>query len=563
MKKIHLILLGFVLCLASCTDLDQDPLAQPSRDNWYSNQTEFEMAINDFYRIVFWPMTNEVWTDNRTSRDSPGSTIVSGSFNSESGEAYTIWTNAYKAIARANNVILSLDNGRANGISEKLLIQYEAEARFARASRYAELVFLYGDVVYVDRDLTLEEGFSMSRTPKREIITKIYEDYDFAIKNLPVTYSDKQRATKGAALALKARWALFFGDYDIAIECAQECMDLDIYELYNDFESLFLTKNAKESIFLLPRSFTYDVSVITDSRQWIPRNASGYVSKTPSWALFAAFECTDGLPIDKSPLFDPHNPFENRDPRCTATIVEFGTEWFGFDYNPHPDALEVMNYTTGKMVKNQDTRANAEFASFNGLLLKKGIDLTWGTSTGYKPDNDYVIMRYADLLLVYAEAKIELNQIDQSVLDAINKVRARAYGVDYTDTSRYPAITMTSQDELRRILRRERRVEFAFEGLRYYDIVRWRIAGPALNKPSCGMLYPAKELRDKVVKAGHWFWAYPPVMDENDIADFSRLIDEGLVMVLSQGNWNDREYLWPIPSREIVINSNLTQNPGY
>ena len=563
MRKIHLILLVFTIYLASCTDLNQDPLAQPSRDNWYSNQTEFEMAVNDFYRIVFWPMTNEVWTDNRTSRDSPGSTIVSGSFNSESDEAFTIWTNAYKAITRANNVILSLDNGREHGIAESFLIQYEAEARFARASRYAELVFLYGDVPYVDRNLTLEEGFSMSRTPKEEVITKIYEDYDFAIKYLPATYSDKQRATKGAALALKARWALFFEDYDIAIESAQKAMDLDIYELHDDYESLFLARNSKESIFLLPRSFNFDVSVITDSRQWLPRNASGYSYKTPSWELLAAFECTDGLPIDQSPLFDSKNPFKNRDPRCTSTIVEFGTQWLGFDYNPHPEALEVMDYTTGKMIRNQDTRAIGEFASFNGLLLKKGIDPTWGTSTGFKPDNDYVVMRYADLLLVYAEAKIELNQIDQSVLDAINKIRARAYGVNYTNVSAYPAITTSNQDELRRIVRRERRVELSFEGLRYYDIVRWGIAGLALNKPISGMLYPAKELINKVVRPGHWFWAYTPDIDENDIADFSQLIEDGFVMVIAERNWSDRVYLWPIPSREIVINSNLTQNPDY
>ena len=86
---------------------------------------------------------------------------------------------------------------------------------------------------------------------------------------------------------------------------------------------------------------------------------------------------TDGLPIDESPLFDPHNPFKNRDPRCTATIVEFGTRHCSFDFDPHPDALKVMNYKTGKMVTNQDTRANAQYTSFNALLWKKGIDDSW------------------------------------------------------------------------------------------------------------------------------------------------------------------------------------------
>ena len=102
-------------------------------------------------------------------------------------------------------------------------------------------------------------------------------------------------------------------------------------------------------------------------------------------------------------------------------------------------------------------------------------------------DNDNIIIRLADVMLMYAEAKIELNQIDQSVLDAINKVRARAYKVDYTETTSYPAITVTDQTALRKIIRRERRVELAFEGLRYYDLIRWRIAKKALNMPNCGI----------------------------------------------------------------------------
>ena len=106
-------------------------------------------------------------------------------------------------------------------------------------------------------------------------------------------------------------------------------------------------------------------------------------------------------------------------------------------------------------------------------MPKKGIDETW-LENGKDVDPDKIIIRYADVLLMYAEAKIELNQIDQSVLDAINRVRARAYGVDYTNISAYPAITTTSQQKLRTIIRNERRVEFAKEGLRYMDLVRDR-----------------------------------------------------------------------------------------
>lgn len=131
-------------------------------------------------------------------------------------------------------------------------------------------------------------------------------------------------------------------------------MDLGIYKLHKDYSDLFLstTKNSEESIFLLPRSIEYKVTL----GNWtvmneVSRNPGGWGAFAPSWDLLAAYTCTDGLPIDESPLFDPHNPFKNRDPRCTATIVEFGTRHLGFEYNPHPDAVQVMNYNTGKMQK--------------------------------------------------------------------------------------------------------------------------------------------------------------------------------------------------------------------
>ena len=221
-----------------------------------------------------------------------------------------------------------------------------------------------------------------------------------------------------------------------------------------------------------------------------------------------------------------------------------------------------MNYNTGKMQKNNDARVNAQFASFNGLLWKKRIDETW-LQNGLDTDPDKVIIRYADVLLMYAEAKIELGQIDESVLNAINQVRARAYGVDVADTGQYPAVTTTDQSRLRNIIRVERRVEFANEGLRYMDLVRWKLASKALTRPNYGMLYPVSLLREKVVDKGLWFWPSIPDIDEDGIADFSAMEKAGLIAPLSPRLWNDRQYLWPIPTKEILINENIKQNPGY
>ena len=567
MKHIFVILsLGCFLGLGSCNNLDLNPLSEGSSENWYSNETEFEMAVKDFYRDAFWPLDNEDKTDNFVYRETT-SKILSGTFNGQESDVTTLWSNQYKAIARANTVLANIKKAENIGISEAKLKQFEAEALFTRASMYARLISYFGDVIYVTEVIDIDEAFTIGRTPKSEIIPKVYEDYDKAAEVLPVKYagSSSQRATKGAALALKARFALYMGDWEIAADAAKKCMVLGEYKLYPDFAKLFLstTKNTEESIFLLPRSIENKVTV----GNWIvmnelPRNNGGWGAFTPSWDLLAAFTCTDGLPIDESPLFDPHNPFKNRDPRCTATIVEFETPHLGFNYNPHPYAVEVMNYNTGKMQKNNDARVNAQFASFNGLLWKKRINETW-LQNGQDTDPDKIIIRYADVLLMYAEAKIELGQIDESVLNAINQVRARAYGVDVADITDYPAVTTTDQMKLRNIVRVERRVEFANEGLRYMDLIRWKLASKALTRPNYGMLYPVSLLKEKIVEKGLWFWPSVPKVDEDGVADFSEMANAGLIAPLSPRLWNDRQYLWPLPTKEVLINENLKQNPGY
>lgn len=562
---IYLLFLGSCISLISCNDLDLNPLSQGSSENWYSTEIEMEMAVKDFYRSDFWPLDNEDKTDDFVYRETL-STTLNGTLNGQSGEVTSLWANQYKSIARANTILANMDKAKENGIPEAKLKQFEAEALFARASMYSRLVTYFGDVVYVTEVISIDEAFTIGRIPKAEIIPEIYADYDKAIEGLPLSYAlSSQRATKGAAMALKARFALYMGDWQVAADAARACMDLGVYELHPDFSDLFLstTKNSIESIFLLPRSVENKVTL----GNWtvmneLPRNTGAWGAFTPSWELLASFTCTDGLPIDESPLFDPRNPFKNRDPRCTATIVEFGTRHVGFDYNPHPDAKEVMNYNTGKMQTNNDARVNAQYASFNGLLWKKRIDETW-LLNGKDTDPDKIIIRYADVLLMYAEAMIELNQIDQTVLDAINQVRARAYGVDKSEVSAYPAVKSTSQKELRLIVRNERRVEFANEGLRYMDLVRWKLASKALTRKNYGMLYPISLLREKVVDKGLWFWPMSPDIDEEGLPDFTKMEEAGLVAPLSQRQWNDRQYLWPIPTKEILINENMKQNPGY
>lgn len=572
MKFKTLIIAPVLLALTACNDLNLYPLSQANSENWYSDETEIEMSLKDAYRIIFWSFESyspdflgNAWSDDWMRRDET-MYITNATINGETPSIKNQWAYIYKTIARSNTILEKIADGK--DIPEAKLNQYRADARFIRACQYSRLISYWGDVPFYTTTLDIDAAFALGKTDKETILTQIYADFDFAAQYLPESYASTEsaRGTKGAALAMKARIALYNEDYEIARDAASQCMKLGIYSLHPDFGQYFLTttKNSPETIFAIPRSIAFGVNF----DKWYctsmtSRLAAGYATQAPSWELFCSFLCKDGLPIDESPLFDPRNPFRNRDPRCSATIVEFGTQHLGFNYQPHPDSTKVYKYSTGTLVANKDNRTTANtYASYNGLLFKKGVDENF-CDEDKCADPDFIIARYADVLLMYAEARIELNDIDQSVLNAMNEVRARAYGVNAT-TGIYPKITTTDQAGLRKILRIERRMEFAQEGpLRYMDLIRWKLAEKVLNKPIYGLL-DAASLKTKIVKAGLWFFPSTPEIDEDGIADFKPMYDAGLIKIVAQRAFDaSKQYLWPIPSKEVLINPNIKQNSGY
>ncbi|MGO4288266.1 RagB/SusD family nutrient uptake outer membrane protein [Chitinophaga sp. RAB17] len=561
MKQLTIILIAGLL-MTSCGSLDLHPLSDGSSETWNSTPEEIEMSLNGLYKSDFWLKDSDEWTDDWTYRDAT-TEVTGATINGETTFVKDWWTKTYKAIARTNNILSSISRA-AKVLSPDQMNSYSAEARFVRACQYSRLLSHYGNIIYTDSILDIEQALQMKQMDKQEVLQKIYADFDIAATTLKTTVGsgDLKRATKGAALAMKARIALYMGDWATAKTAAKACMDLNVYQLHDNFSNLFLskTKNSAETVLGFPRSVTLKVT-LGDCQNFVTRNSGGWAAKDPSWDLFCAFLCKDGLPIDQSPLFNPRRPFDNRDPRCTATIVEFQTPHLGYIFQPHPDSVTVLKVSDNKYVENKDTRSIAQYASFNGLLWKKGIDGDWLlNSWTVEPDN--IIIRFADVLLMYAEAKTALGEIDQSVLDAINKVRARAYGTAYTNTAAYPAVTTTDKTGLTKIIRTERRMEFALEGVRYMDIIRWRLAEKVLNKANYGLLDPA-DLRTKVVKPGLWFFPQTPVLDADGIADFTPMYSAGLVKQIAVRKFDaTRQYLWPIPSNE-VLTSHLIQNPNY
>jgi hypothetical protein len=569
MKKIYMLLFAATLLLGSaCSRLDLNPLSEGSSENWYSTEVEVQLAVNDLFREAFWAKDKDLWSDDLSFRGEISATedlapMLASTLNAENATIKTLWANNYKTISRAIKVIENLDKVSGK-VSQPNLIRFEANARFVRAAMYSRLIQHWGDVPFYLNSINLEEAYQTPKTSKAEILKAIYADFDYAATHLPLRYTATENAyaTKGAALALKARIALYMGDYATAKKASQDCIELKVYTLNADFRSQFLSsvKNTSETVFALPRSVELG-KYEAETKYYIPRNSGGFGSRNPDYGLFSSFLCADGLPIDKSPLYNPKKPFENRDPRFKETFVELGTRWLNITFQPHPDTLNVMNYKSGIMIKNNDNRANNVNAPFNGLMMKKGIDEDY--SDDFMASPDLVIVRYADVLLMYAEAKIELGELDQSVVDAMNTIRARAYKVAPTNIAAYPSITLGSQAKMRSTLRFERRMELAFEGLRYMDIIRWKLAEKVLNTPIYGMLDVA-ELRTKVVRTGLWFFPGIPQIDENALPDFSAIAASGLLKQYGLRRFDPaKNYLWPIPASEILVNKNIVQNPNY
>lgn len=595
MKNIVFITSAIVLfAFSACIDLNLNPLSEGSSENWYSSEQEIEMSINDFYSSDFFTIDPYTWGDDLIIR-SVTTEVQNGTMTSESRIVSTRWGNYYKGIARAFRILNNMDKARNLGISEANITQYEGEAYFYLGYAYGMLAFHWGDAILDKVGMSLEEAYQKSRSPKAEVLAYSYECLDKAAERLPTNYPTVQRATKGAAIAFKARIAIRNGDYETAAKAAKECMDLGVYKLHDNYQDLFTTSWSDEWIFYFRgdvalRKHYWGAGAIAS---FVPRLAGGFAAYGPSYELVCAYPCIDGKPIDESPLYNPKDFFENRDPRMAMTIVPFATAhnksvlngtydpkdylWLGYEHSPAPNRPTVYK-ADGTQVSNTDSKARAEHATYAGFVFKKFIDESWLENNRRGAPTTYPLLRYGDVLLMYAEAMIELNKCTQNVLDeTINKLRQRAYA---GSGIQYPRVMMGSQSQLRTILRTERFIELAWEGHRYADLIRWRLAEKVYNRPSYYLhrtwsgsaswdgneaTVPA-EYR-KLIRnweEGNYPIGGVPEIDENGIADISYMVDKGYIVVASERKFDpERDYLWPVPADDRIVNKNLDQNPNW
>lgn len=538
-----------LLSAAGCSHelLDKPPVDRITADVVWTDAGLIQTYVNARYRDLgfgfnwngdelMWASASDeslfshdygMWAINK-SEISPANLAILNSAPSEYNGNMNPWSKNYRYIRDAN---VFFDRIGSAPVDSSLRRRLTGEMIFLRAFRYFDLVRNYGGVPIITRTFTLGDDFStVRRASVQESISFVVQEADRAAALLPLTYegADVGRATKGAALALKARMLLYAASplyagtndatrWQAAAKAARDVINLGIYQLYPNYQQLFLTPNNAEIIF--NRIEAQQGDSYLDLERWNgPNGYGGWGGNLPTQNLVDAYEMMDGTAItDANSRYDPQNPYVNRDPRFYATVLFNGAPYRGRTietFTPNgldsPDGPEAFN------------------TSLTGYYLRKFI--SEGRALGDANNGSqapWVYFRLGEMLLNYAEAQNEAAGPDASVYDAVNQLRARV--------SMPPLPAGLTQAHLRLRLRRERQVELAYEEHRYYDVRRWKIANVTENQPARGVQI-TKDASGKLT------YTYSTVQERR---------------------FADRNYFLPIPLKETQSNPNLTQNPGF
>lgn len=496
-----------------------------------------------FGRGFHWAMWNSVSDESIYSNDDATYLVQRGQLSpSNYGFMSTLWGRSFRNI-REVNIALSHINVETAPFDAQTKDRLIAELHFIRAFRYFELLRgfgktpIIGDVVY---DLHSDFTPLYDRKDIPEVVSYIEKELDMAIAGLPAT--NGARATNGAAMALKSRLLLYAASplftndvndvakWQKAAAAAKAVMDLNRYSLVTNLDAnptenyrkLFVTQTAtSEDIFM--RFYVTKSSsggrAIPIERMNGPNGSGGWGGNCPTQNFVDDFEMDNGEPISKPASgYDPQHPYLHRDPRFYATVVQNASIIRDRAYEPFvpggldsPEGAEPWN------------------TSKTGYLMRKFIreDITLN-DWDFMGTSPWRYFRYAEILLNYAEAQNEAAGPDQSVYDAINKVRNRA-GM--------PSLVGLNKNEMRDRIRNERRVELAFEEHRYFDVRRWKIAMDTENKEARGI---------SITKNSDGTFTY------------------GSKIALSGKKFLVQHYWFPIPLEEVSASNNaLQQNPSY
>lgn len=588
MKKtiLYTAIIYIVTLFTSCSDfLDQSNPAYDA-EGFYKTEEGLKEGVTGIYNRLNYSKLDMNWSvpacivmDHYTAygleQDENKSIGAGGMLNPDNGKIQIFWQLQYEVVGRANSVISGARDAVGNMSSDAK--QYYAEARVLRAYGYYNLISAFGDVPFFTAPVTIDQ-YMEGRTSKEIIIDFIINDLKDAANSLPWTSAQRGRVDKSVAYGLIARIGLFGGSFNVGnrgqeyFREAATAAGLVIGKrhLAKNFGDLFnLTGQAKsdvrdEALWELMYSTNGTKKLHTVGYGHSSRNYASSV-RFPSSLIVDTYECTDGKRIDESPLYDPKNPTKNRDPRFKETLAGHGDT---INYtitdgsNPLKLILNIYDDKTRFFPRRNAwyTAPNVDVTSTSPTLVNNGVGYLWRKYSNETSELlmsascNLHLMRYAEVLLSYAEAKIELNELDESVYSAINDVRKRA-GLPGVSDDR-----IGNQDKMRQLVRRERKVELVLEGLLFVDVRRWGI-GDILNEhPSYGQPKPdiryeglsATDIPDFKTDSRH---------DLNDVPSYEAYKDKLRVRDRNR-YWEPKFMWWPIPRVETDRDRNLT-NPDY
>lgn len=542
MKRIQYIVLNVIAVfslLVSC-DLERNPLDKYAENAFWTDEENAQLALTGLYRgsINFnaaeyspgdwWSYGGllffEFPTDNAYDRRGSSSNfhkMTDGTLLPNNAFLKNYWSNSYSKITRCNYFLEGIDNLNS---APEVIARFKAEARFLRATQYFYLSQFFGDVPLVTKVLTRDEANIVEKTSQKDIIVFIAKEFKEAAADLPrfkdLKSDEAGRTNKQAALAFLGRTLLAAKEFSEAAKAYEEIISYGDNKIDPNYQSIFLQSNERSPENIFSMQYLQDMAGSALPQHAFSRTEGGWCLINITADLFEAYPFKDGTPFNyDSPLYNPDNLGENRDPRLDYTVLYNGAPFRGGVYNCHPDS----ELGSDRIGSGQTTQT--------GFLMRKYMDETY-TGNVLSYGGDLPIIRYAEVLLSYLEAKLEAGEgISQSLLDAtINQVRGRA-------SVNMPPVTETNAEKLRPILRNERRIELAMEGIRYWDLLRWGIAHEVLNGDIYGAPFPGSKRTSpnkngEVDKYGRWY-------------------------VNSRAFRSNQDYRWPIPQSEQNINPNL------
>ena len=551
-----------MLTASSCNDvfLECPPRDEVTDATFWQTEGHVRSVANTFSASLqgkYWLNITEIMADSAPwAVTTAFRTIGAGNYTTETSQINSIWKTAYDNIGRTNYFLNNYN--RAENVSAEIRERYAAEAYFYRAYNYWVLTTFFGDVPFITEELSVESpDVYRGRDSKKTVVEAITRDLEAHYKNLPeyvqAASAEYGRISQCTALALLSRIYLYNEMYDEAVSACERAMANTYYGVYStghpesDYMDMFnytarASRNANNNEILLSYIYNYDLGETARtshnlSREcWVPGDYARFV---PTNSMIEAYLTKDGQIWDPSTANSYEDVFKDRDPRMVQSILPPGTPWEGLeDGDITSDDNSIFNYP--KFVN--DKRG---CMTYSGYYMRKYVEPSTVKYVGHD-DNDIVMIRFAEVLLNYAEAKEQLGTLTQDDLDiSINLLRNRV-GMVKLELANLPA-----GSDIRTEIRRERRVELFFEGHRFFDIIRWK-QGELLAEDLLGV---------------NKRWLDQSRLSVNLNTDLTWKTKNGQqYLLIETGRQFDpnKHYLLPVPFKQMQLNPNLApQNPGW